>query len=367
LVKDWIEQPDATLFNTPTFNSSSPKSFTFNPAGYQYAGSNAVGDLTTWTIEAWYKPNADTNGHVTSLITTVFEDDVGNRSGYVNYELGTNGNTSNESNITAGYFDGSQWHNTGGYAPSLGVWQYVVATFDGTGIRQYLNGVMVDYQRAPGVCHTGTPSGIRLARRWDSQNNVDSYFMPVDIGMVRIVGSYSIVGLGTGAGVNLTSGNYVDLPVQLTGTSWTVELVASFDNPGGWCTIWANEIWDNQQGWFAYLSDSSIHFGGAGNSHQATFAVSDTSKAHWAFVNDNGTPHIYRNGTEISGSGGFLNPPGGPAANVLRLGARHFNDNSAGGNDPGPGNYYYTKVTNSALSGSDVATAYSALQSTYGI
>lgn len=151
---------NATLINTPTYSSSYSGILSFDDASSEYATIPNIGDLNTWTVEVWFRLSSSLNGKVSSLVTNQY-----NLSTKLNFSLGTN-NAPSSYNLVVGFFDGA-WRNTTGFVPSLNTWYQVVGTYDGSVIRQYVNGV------ASGgtLNYVGTPASggeVRLMRRWDS-------------------------------------------------------------------------------------------------------------------------------------------------------------------------------------------------------
>ena len=149
----------ATLFNTPTFNSSNSGSLTFSTASLNYATASNIGSISNWTAECWVKFNSTTTNQVAMVIGNQF-----NGSNAINFTIGTNGAPTSW-NIQAGFFDGG-WRNTTGFAPVVGTWYQIVGTYDGTTIRQYVNGAA----NGGTLTYSGTPTSggeIRMMRRWD--------------------------------------------------------------------------------------------------------------------------------------------------------------------------------------------------------
>ena len=149
----------ATLFNTPTFNSSNSGSLTFSTASLNYATASNIGSISNWTAECWVKFNSTTTNQVAMVIGNQF-----NGSNAINFTIGTNGAPTSW-NIQAGFFDGA-WRNTTGFAPVVGTWYQIVGTYDGTTIRQYVNGAA----NGGTLTYSGTPTSggeIRMMRRWD--------------------------------------------------------------------------------------------------------------------------------------------------------------------------------------------------------
>jgi hypothetical protein len=105
-----------------------------------------------------------------------------NGTNAINFTMGTNGAPFSY-NIQVGFFDGS-WRNTTGFAPALNTWYHIAGTYEGSIIRQYVNGNV----SGGTLNYIGTPTSggeIRLMRRWDdvasTTNSIDG-----DLAIVRI-------------------------------------------------------------------------------------------------------------------------------------------------------------------------------------
>ncbi len=150
---------NATLFNSPTFSPSYQGILQFDDASLEYATIPNIGNLPKWTVEAWFRLTSTLTGKVTSIVSNQF-----NLINKLNFTIGTN-NAPTNYNLSVGFFDGN-WRRTTGFVPEVGIWYQVVGTYDGSVLRQYVNGV------ASGgtVNYVGTPESggeIRLMRRWD--------------------------------------------------------------------------------------------------------------------------------------------------------------------------------------------------------
>lgn len=171
---------NATLFNSPTYSSSYQGILQFDDTSLEYATIPDLGNLTQWTVEAWFRLSSPLTGKVTSIISNEF--DLVDK---LNFSIGTNNQPTN-ANLSVGFFDGT-WRTTTGVVPQVGVWYQVVGTYDGSVIRQYING-----QASGGtVNYVGTPESggeVRLMRRWDgvaTQNNL----VDGDLAIIKIYNS----------------------------------------------------------------------------------------------------------------------------------------------------------------------------------
>ncbi len=167
---------NATLFNTPTYSSGQGGYLNFSDTSLEYATVPNIGSLSRWTVEAWTRPTASLTGKVTAVVCNQF--DLVNK---LNFSLGTNRATTSY-NMCAGFYDGA-WRTTAGYTPTLNTWVQIVGTYDGTTVRQYINGVL-----DTSLTYTGTPQSggeIRIAQRWDDIVGSTNYYAG-DISIVRI-------------------------------------------------------------------------------------------------------------------------------------------------------------------------------------
>lgn len=150
---------DATLINTPTYSATFNGILQFDDASSEYATIPNIGSKSQWTVETWFRLTTSLNSKITSLVSNLYD------GANLNFSVGTN-NSPGSYNLVVGFFDGA-WRNTTGFVPATNVWYQVVGTYDGSVIRQYVNGV------ASGgtLNYVGTPQSggeIRIMRRWDS-------------------------------------------------------------------------------------------------------------------------------------------------------------------------------------------------------
>jgi len=168
---------NATLFNSPTYSSSYSGILQFDDTSLEYATAPDLGDLSQWTVEVWFRLTTSLIGKVSSIVSNEF-----NLSNKLNFSIGTNNSPSN-SNLAVGFYDGT-WHSTAGFVPQTNVWYQVVGTYDGSVVRQYVNG------NASGgtLNYVGTPQsgGItRIMRRWD-ENLSSGNLVDGDLAIVKI-------------------------------------------------------------------------------------------------------------------------------------------------------------------------------------
>ena len=171
---------DATLINTPTYVATAPTYFDFDDVSGEYATVPDLGSLATWTVESWFRADQSlvtgVSGNITAVVCNEF--DLVNR---LNFSLGTNRQPAS-ANICAGFFDGA-WRTTDGFTVSGNTWYHLVGTYDGSTVRQYVDGTQQST-----LNYSGTPQSggeVRIASRWDSQVAPEDFF-PGDIGLVRI-------------------------------------------------------------------------------------------------------------------------------------------------------------------------------------
>lgn len=168
---------NATLINSPTYNSANSGYLNFSKTSLEYATVPNIGTIQNWTVEVWVRFTSSLTGQVASVVGNQF-----NLSSSLNFSIGTN-NAPGSYNIVAGFFQNG-WYNTTGFAPTLNTWYQIVGTYDGSTIKQYVNGTASG--GTLNVSATLQSGGeVRMMKRWDSAltsgNLIDG-----DLSIVRI-------------------------------------------------------------------------------------------------------------------------------------------------------------------------------------
>ena len=175
--------------------------------------------------------------------------------------------------------------------------------------------------------------------------------------------------------LNATYGGtgYISVPYNISSTTSTIEIIASFNPTSNWATIWGNEAYSFSRGYFAYMvTSTSITWGSpTSNLTSASIAASNAIR-QWIFVINGTSKSLYLNGSQV-GTTATLSNPGSYGTNNLYFGARHTNtgtgytdvmNNTTTANQPV---FYQMRVYNKALSGAEITNNYNAVKSTFGI
>jgi hypothetical protein len=173
-----------TLYNAPTYTSTGPVYFNFNPSSLQYGDAPTLGNLGTWTVECWYNLQQSLTSYSDpALVTTIYQDDSGTLTNEVNFALAQGSSGGYTETLGVGYFNGN-WVNTSTFTPSIGSWAQMVGTFDGTTVSCYLNSSLIGQVAGDGAS-SANGGLLRIARRWDSPLS-SVYLMPAQISVIRI-------------------------------------------------------------------------------------------------------------------------------------------------------------------------------------
>jgi hypothetical protein len=171
---------NGVLLNAPTFSTDFGGILQFSDTAAQYAKFADLGNLGTFTVEAWVKITKPLTDKVSSVVTNQFDGEV------LNFSIGTNGAPSSYK-LCVGFFDANGWHNTVGIEPTLNEWYHIVATYDGATLNQYVNGSL-DSTLSYGDMSPESGGEVRLMRRWDDDTSAGN-LIDGHLGVVRIYSS----------------------------------------------------------------------------------------------------------------------------------------------------------------------------------
>lgn len=193
-----------------------------------------------------------------------------------------------------------------------------------------------------------------------------------------ISGSASYVS-NNGGGIKLNNtlsnggGNdFISVPYNIANATTTVEIVASFNPTSFWGTIWGNDSYSANRGYFAYQSSATNITWGKPQSPATNIITASNSIRHWVFVFNGANHLLYLNGTQVGTTASILAQTLF-TTNNLYFGSRHSNagtghvdklNNSTPANQPV---FYQMRLYNKALSVSEITQNYNAIKSTYGI
>lgn len=323
----------ATLYNSPTYSTSNDGYLVFDDTSSEYAIVPNIGSLTNWTVIAWVRFTKSLSGKVSSVVSNEF--DLVNK---LNFSIGTNNAPSNY-NLSVGFFDGA-WRTTTGIVPQLDTWYHVAGTYDGSTIRQYINGGATGGT----VNYSGTPQSggnIRLMRRWDetlSQGNlIDGDLATVQIynkalsdneisTNYNVLKSRFAVAAPAFANPTASTGSAVQVVAQspFTGGGNSYQFSSSTNSyiTFAGSSDWAVGTGDFTIEWFSYQTtlsqfqraftvgdypsikigvsiESGTFYYWANNSFRYSSSSASTANTwiHWAVVRQSGVTKVYRNGS----------------------------------------------------------------------
>ena len=173
--------------------------------------------------------------------------------------------------------------------------------------------------------------------------------------------------------LNTTGTDYISVPYNISTTTVTVEIVASFNPTSTWASIWGNENYNGGSGHIAYMTNSTTINWGRASGSIGSFITASNSIRHWTFVINGTATFLYLNGSQLGVTGSLGTPQTSYVTTEFLFGARHTNtgtgatdklNNSSSSNYPV---FYQMRIYNTALSAADVSQNYNAVKGTYGI
>ena len=165
---------------------------------------------------------------------------------------------------------------------------------------------------------------------------------------------------------------YISVPYNINSSTVTVEIVASFNPTGFWGTIWGNDSYSANRGYYAYMPSGTIINWGKPQSTAANTITASNSIRHWVFVFNGSNQLLYLNGTQ-SGTTASIPAQTLFTTNNLYFGSRHVNDGTGHSDKLNNSNsalqpvFYQMRVYNKALSVAEITQNLNVVRGTYGI
>ena len=186
--------------------------------------------------------------------------------------------------------------------------------------------------------------------------------------------SYTVA---NGGGVKLNNSSfagtdYISVPYNISSSTVTVEIIASFNPTSHWASIWGNDSYTDCRGYLAYMTAAtSITYGRPTVPTLETITPSNAIR-QWIFV-INGTQHsLYLNGSQV-GATDTLAAQTNFVTSEFYFGARHTNTGVGPTDTMNNSNaslypvFYQMRLYNKALSGAEITQNYNAVKGTYGL
>lgn len=154
-----------------------------------------IGLKTNFTMSVWFKRTAAI-GDGGCIVTEAYTGGI-----YVNMAIygGTYG--ADDTQFVGGFFDGA-WEIGAPQTFALNTWVQMSVSWDGTDIKTYINGSLVDTANYTGLTTGTTGLGYNIGKRWDNPDYVTG-----DLGEIRI-DSVALTGAQIANYYTLTQGNY---------------------------------------------------------------------------------------------------------------------------------------------------------------
>lgn len=174
----------------------------------------------------------------------------------------------------------------------------------------------------------------------------------------------------TTTGSTTSNGAMIDIPYNLPST-FTIEIVASITSTNYWSTLFGNEAYSFNRGYFMYFgSPTLVDIGSSTGSEMYTLASGQKANRNHYVVTVTGTTlKFYLNGSlQTKTSGTFAQPSSGISTNSLQIGARHPNVGTIHTvNDPAHGTYYRVQVWDVVKTASEVSALYTAAATAHNL
>jgi hypothetical protein len=181
-----------------------------------------------------------------------------------------------------------------------------------------------------------------------------------------------------GGGIRLNNENnsgtdYISVPYNISLSTVTVEVVASFNPDSFWGAIWGNEIYNTNGGYLAYVDSATNISYGIPNNETAETITDSNAIRQWIFVINGTQASLFLNGSQV-GTTDTISNQTIFATSDFYFGTRHNNNGIGFGGDALNNSnsalypvFYQMRVYNRALSGAEITQNYNAVKDTYGI
>ena len=160
---DTVQNKLFTLYGStlPTYSTDGGGSLVFAPGNGNYAEAPSLASASRWTVETWHYYDGTNESGSPCIVTEIWDYSP------INYTLGVTDDTTIA--LKAGFFTNNSWAETSNnQSLTAGNWYHLVASFDSTNLDLYINGTRVERSTWPGATPTSSGLGIRLMRRWDT-------------------------------------------------------------------------------------------------------------------------------------------------------------------------------------------------------
>lgn len=176
-----------------------------------------------------------------------------------------------------------------------------------------------------------------------------------------------------GGGIKLNNStyggtDYVSVPYNISSSTVTVEMVASFNPTSTWATVWGNDAYNSSAGYYAYMYSSTAMTWGKVPGNISSSITASNNIRHYVWVINGTSYSFYINGTQVGTT--TVSSPAQTlfTTNNFFFGARHGNDGTGASDKMNNSNaslqpvFYQLRVYNTALSSSDITTNYNAVK-----
>lgn len=157
---------NGTLNNGVTYSSNNGGILNYDGVN-DFVSVNDLGSLANWSAVTWVKfDTLNANPTVPAIITNRF----GAGDTKLNFVIGF-GLTAYSQTIKAGIFNAG-WATTTGYTVVTNRWYNFTATYDGSALKLYVDGVLFNSTATSIVAATST-RGVAIGKRWDADDCID--------------------------------------------------------------------------------------------------------------------------------------------------------------------------------------------------